>query len=252
MLRYAVGSLLVAAALFAPAAADSPAPRDDGLRVVAQAIVAGQGDATPAPKPACTDTAYALAGWKHTTTFTWSYNPAGAPSNIASAAQATFQQGTNTVFTGQNRCGIAPQLAMSQAYQSTTSKAPEVSADGTCTGNDGVSVAGWGELPAPTIALTCTYYESTGAVVASDVLVDNSQHPYYTTAGTGAKPANCANMWDLLAVVVHERGHTAGLAHVDQDAHAVASMSPRTLACDSSETTLAAGDVAGLQSLYQS
>jgi matrixin len=244
MLRFAVGSLLVASAVLLPA------QQDDGLRVVAEAIVAGQG-AVAAPLPACTDTAYALQGWKHTTTFKWYYNAANAPANIASAALATLQKGTDIVATGQNRCGITPRLAMTHAYQGASTKVAQVSNTGACTGNDGVSVTSWGDLPATTLAVTCTYYKSTGSVVASDMLIDNKLHPFYSTVNNTAKPANCANMWDLLAVIVHERGHTAGLAHVDQTEHAVATMSPRTLVCDSSEVTLSAGDLAGLQSMYQ-
>jgi len=248
MFGFAVGSLLIASAALVPSASvtDTPAPRDNGLRVVAEAIVAGTSAASTAPAAACTDNVYALEGWRHTATFKWFYNPAGAPAKVAPTALATLQKGTNTVFTGQNRCGIAPKLAMTQAYQGTSVKLAQVSSAGACTGNDGVSVTSWGNLPPTTLAYTCTYYRSNGSVAASDTLLDNKLHPFYTT-----KPAGCANMWDLLAVVVHERGHTAGLAHVDQAAHAVATMSPRTLACDSSEVTLSMGDLAGLQKLYQ-
>src|SRR5262245_36046312 len=190
MLRIAVGSLLVASALLVPGARSV---HDDRLFVAAEALVAGVGAAEPLP--ACTDKSYELQGWKHTATYKWYYNAAGAPASVASTALATLQQGTNIVFSGQNRCGIAAKLSMSHAYQGTSTKTAQVSNTGTCTGNDSVSVTSWGDLPASTIAYTCTYYKSGGAVVASDLLIDNKLHPYYTTVNGAAKPATCANLW---------------------------------------------------------
>jgi hypothetical protein len=60
----------------------------------------------------------------------------------------------------------------------------------------------------------------------------------------------CSNAYDLETVVAHERGHTAGLAHVDQAMHAVETMSPSTTPCGTSERTLALGDLTGLKTRY--
>lgn len=77
------------------------------------------------------------------------------------------------------------------------------------------------------------------------MLIDNKLHQWFTTL-----PAGCSNKFDLLAVVVHQRGHTVGLAHVDQATHGTETMSPQTLPCDISERLLAGGDLAGLISMY--
>jgi hypothetical protein len=50
--------------------------------------------------------------------------------------------------------------------------------------------------------------------------------------------------------MTHERGHTAGLEHVGQAAHAAQTMSPSTMPCDISKRFLAAGDLAGLRNIY--
>ncbi len=201
--------------------------------------------AAPAASAACTDAAYALAKWRMTSKFNWYYNPANAPASVADTALATLRTGTATVFTGQNRCGDTPALTLSEQYQGTTTATAQVSATGTCTGNDNRSVTSWGDLPTHTLAYTCVYYRSNGSILSSDMLIDNKIHKWFTT-----KPASCSNTFDLLAVVVHERGHTVGLDHVDQAAHKVATMSPRTLACDTSERSLSAGDLAGLVARY--
>jgi hypothetical protein len=201
--------------------------------------------APPAEQPACTDTAYALGQWHVAGSFDWYYDPADAPESVADTALDTLRTGTATLFTGQNRCGDSPALAVSEQYRGTTTAIAQISDAGACTGNDGLSVTSWGALPTNTLAYTCTYYRGDGTVLSSDMLIDNRIHTWFTS-----KPASCTGKFDLLAVVVHERGHTAGLDHVDQATHAVATMSPRTLACDTSERTLSAGDLAGMVSLY--
>lgn len=247
------GSIAVAALVVAPIASSTPAARPaDGVTVVGEAILAGSAKpatkaaTVAAPIPACLDTSYAAAPWKLSGTFKWYYNPANAPASVASTALSTLQTGTRNVMTGQNRCGSAPKLTTTDQYLGTSTKVAQVSNTGACTGNDNVSVASWGNLPPTTLAYTCTYYRTgTGAVLGSDVLIDNKVHQWFTTM-----PASCSNKFDLLSVVVHERGHTVGLAHVDQTTHAIETMSPKTRACDVSKRLLAAGDVAGMTSLY--
>jgi hypothetical protein len=198
------------------------------------------------PGPSCMDTAYSLASWHLTGPFRWFYNPAGTPVPVASTALATLQAASETVATGRNRCGIRDTLPTSQQYAGGTDRAAGISPTGTCTGDDGYSVTSWGTLPLSYLAYTCVYYNSrTGAVISSDLLLDNRVHHWFTTL-----PPDCANTYDLLSVAVHERGHTAGLAHVDQSGHGIESMSPSTLSCDISERLLGLGDLAGLIRLY--
>jgi hypothetical protein len=259
------GARTVSHAVFVKKAAQKLAPKSTAARTAAQRAAAKRAAAKraaakraatrkTAAKPtipasttsaACMDTTYTLAKWRVTSRFDWYYNPAGAPASVADTALATLQTGTATVFTGHNRCGSAPKLGLSEQYRGTTTATAQVSATGKCTGNDNRSVTSWGDLGTDMLAYTCTYYRNNGSVLSSDMLIDNKFHRWFTT-----KPASCSNMFDLLAVMVHERGHTVGLGHVDQAAHTVATMSPRSLACDTSDRTLSAGDLAGLVALY--
>lgn len=226
------------------------APRGVRVVVVAGAIVAGDPASRALPAldatNACTDTAYVLAPWHLTGPYQWYYNPAGAPAEVAGTALPAVQTATQTVLAGLNRCGIPAALSTSQRYLGITTRAPGISPSGACTGDDGYSVTGWGPLPPSYLAYTCVYYNaSTGAVLSSDLLLDNSMHRWFTTPA-----ADCADTYDLQSVATHERGHTAGLAHVDQSRHAMETMSPATRPCDTSERLLAMGDLTGLKKLY--
>ncbi|WAL63927.1 matrixin family metalloprotease [Amycolatopsis cynarae] len=226
------------------------ASRGVRIVVVAEAILAG----TPASAAlagfdttdACTDPAYVLAPWHLTGPYQWYYNPAGAPPEVADTALPTIQTATQTVLAGHNRCGLPAALGTSQRYLGTTTRTAGISPSGACTGDDGYSVTSWGRLPPSYLAYTCVYYNaSTGAVLSSDLMIDNSVHHWFTTP-----PAACLGAYDLQSVATHERGHTAGLAHVDQSRHATETMSAATRPCDTTERLLALGDLTGLKKLY--
>lgn len=240
-----VASLLAGCVVAAPVISRLPG---DDVTAVGEAILAAPAATAVlagTANPDCTDTAYELERWRLVGTYTWSYNPAGAPASVRTAAATTIFRATANLVTGQNRCGIRPTLRIAHAYQGASVRVAQVSSTAGCTGNDGVSVTGWGALPVGMLAYTCVYYRtSTGAVVSSDMLINSAVRWF-----AGALPAGCAGSYDLESVVVHERGHTAGLAHVNQILHPRQTMSPRSLACTTYKRLLGGGDLKGLQVL---
>jgi len=237
------------AALVCAAAYPLPAPEQAVVSVAREAIVASYtpaGGVATTAAAACVDTAYAFQPWHLTSTYKWYYNGTRAPASVAAAALTTLRTASKSAASGRNRCGTTVTLSTTEQYLGTTNAVAQISATGACLGNDGVSVASWGTLPPSVLAVTCAYYRtSTGAVSSSDLLIDNTVHKWFTTL-----PANCANAFDLESVVMHERGHTAGLAHVDQATHAVETMSPKAVPCDTAKRAFAAGDLRGLAILY--
>lgn len=246
MIRTDLFSLSAAVAVATSAILATAQPADD-VHVVGEAILASTAPIGPSVTgaTACTDNAYALAQWHLTSTYKWNYNPAGAPASVASAAVATLQGASGTVASGQNRCRSTANLSTTQQYLGSTTKVAQISSTAQCTGNDGVSTTSWGSLPSGYLAYTCVYYRSSGAIVSSDMLIDNKAHQWFTTL-----PQGCANSYDLGSVATHERGHTAGLAHVDQAAHATETMSPNMMPCATEKRLLGLGDLLGLQKMY--
>jgi hypothetical protein len=230
-----------------------PGAAAEHVTVVGEAIMAPNGfQLAAAPRAAavvnagCRDTARVLAAWRLPSTFRWYYNPRHAPAPVAATALTALRNGTWTVFHANYRCGGTTSLATAERYVGTSARAAQVSSTGACTGNDNVSVASWGRLPSSMLAYTCIYYRTgTKQILASDVLIDNKIHKWFTK-----RPAGCSNRFDLQSVMVHERGHTAGIAHVSQATHSSQVMSPRTMPCSTIERTLGAGDVKGLKAKY--
>jgi len=231
---------VVGEAIIAPTAFELAARTAATTRAAATTMAATTVD------PACQDLSYALAAWRVPSSFNWYYNPAAAPASVASTALTAIRNASTTLFRAGYRCGGYSTLSTTQVYVGTSTRAAQVSSTATCTGNDNVSVVSWGTLPSNVLAYTCVYYSTTTKkVLASDVLIDNKYHQWFTTL-----PASCSNKFDLQSVMVHERGHTAGLAHVDQLVHSLLNMAPKTPPCSIARRTLGAGDVAGLKAMY--
>lgn len=192
---------------------------------------------------ACSSTGYQLIGYRIQGTYTWSYNPAGAPGSVAGAAARTLTAATANITNGRNDCGLRTKPRTSHRYTGTTGAAPGISAAAQCSSNDGRSVSGWKPLTAGgVLAVTCTYYNpATRVVIASDVAI-NTRFSWSVSA------ASCRNAYDLKGVMVHERGHTFGLGHSTADTGLT--MYPSVRACDFSKSTLGKGDVQGLVRIY--
>ncbi|UVS78418.1 hypothetical protein Actkin_02151 [Actinokineospora sp. UTMC 2448] len=163
---------------------------------------------------------------------------------MAGTALNAITSASNTVAKGLNRCGLPADLPTVYQYAGATTAKAQISAEATCTGNDGRSVTSWGALPPKYLGYACTYFRSNGTVLAADVLLDNVANAWFTTL-----PANCRLAYDLETTVAHERLHTAGLAHVDQATSATQTMAPSSRPCDTSRRLLGAGDHAGLKAL---
>lgn len=137
-------------------------------------------------------------------------------------------------------------MSTTQQYTGTTTKLAQISAIGTCTGNDGVSVTSWGTLPASYLAYTCVYYRtSTGVVLSSDILIDNKVHKM-------GNDAACQLHQHLRHRVgrgtrTRPHGRTVPCRPVT---HASQVMRPKSPPCSTSKRMLAVGDLAGLQVLY--
>lgn len=193
----------------------------------------------------CRDTAHALERWKVKGAFSWYYNPAGAPSNVARTAPSAIDTATRAIVAGRNDCGWTRGFRTAASYRGTSRATVGVSASGACTGDDGRSVTGWKRLSGGALAITCTYYEpGSRRVVSSDVAI-NTRYRWFTT-----RPAVCTGTFDLVGVLTHERGHTFGLAHVSPYRHRGQTMVTAISSCSTAERTLAGGDYAGLRRLY--
>ncbi|HET6213922.1 MAG TPA: matrixin family metalloprotease [Micromonosporaceae bacterium] len=193
----------------------------------------------------CGDGTYKHLGYRAGKTYQWYYNPKNRPNSVTGTAESAIVAATSSVFAGRNRCGQPADLKVSQKYLGKNWRHAQVDSAGTCTGNDGWNVASWARLD-KALGIACTYYSGgtgTRYVLASDMVLNYSAS-WFTT-----KPSGCRQGTDLQSVVVHERGHTLGLGHVDPRYHPGQVMTTTIPSC-TYKRLLGLGDYRGLVRLY--
>lgn len=165
--------------------------------------------------------------WWASGSASWAYNPAGKPASltgdppaIAAAAATWSSAGANFSFSGGGS---------------------STAGTGACSGGglDGANTIGWAAQSGSVLAVTCTWYGTSGSPMPAtefDMAID----PDWTWT-TGAN-----RVVDLQSVVLHELGHALGLGH-SADGSAVMFASYCT-GCD--KRALTADDIAGIISIY--
>lgn len=194
----------------------------------------------------CDDGAYTLNGYRWNKTLEWSFNSSALPSGLsATSIESKLKAGMSNITNSDNSCGFGDIVSATHKYLGRKSKSPNIDSGGNCTTNDGQNMVGFGDLPAGTLGVACTWF-SNGIAVNSDIKFNKVDHKWTTNPSSDA----CSNKFSVEGVMTHEAGHAFGLGHVSEASHPGMTMSTKSAPCQNSESTLGRGDVLGLRARY--
>jgi hypothetical protein len=198
----------------------------------------------------CGDT-YRNLYWWRTPDLDWRFNPAGTPSYLRDAegkitgvktAIANAQRNITTAF---NKCGRTDRISAKGDFLGVTRRNPNISSGASCTGGDGRSVIGWGDLPSYSIAMTCVYGVRNGVASEADIRMNNVDTRWAVDMAT------CDGRELLIeAAMTHEFGHAYGLAHASIYRNPALTMQPLVRNCSWAHASLGLGDLLGLEKKY--
>jgi hypothetical protein len=192
----------------------------------------------------CSDPAYTLIGGRWKQTYHWAFTYSSVPASLGRAAVETVIKRSVSNITGaRNDCGMPDNVSAKHVYDGRTSTQPGISRWATCDGSDGWNVIGFGRLPKGVLAVTCTDVRH-GSIVEADIRI-NSRYNWAVST------AKCFHQELIEPTLTHEVGHVFGLGHVGERRHPLLTMSTASDGpCSDDASTLARGDVLGLEKLY--
>jgi len=197
-----------------------------------------------AVKNPCSDHAFSLIGglWSHTVHWTFNAGSTPAGQNVDNV-EAALVRSFDNITKERNDCGRADKVSATNSYDGRTARAPGINKNGQCSGSDGKNAVGFGRLPAGILAVTCTRRFG-GFIVEADIRIS-------TRFNWAATVAECNNQELIEPTITHEVGHVYGLGHVGERRHPLLTMSTQSDGpCNNAASTLAAGDMDGLEQLY--
>jgi hypothetical protein len=210
---------------------------------LAQASAAGSAARTAAKAP-CADPAYSLLGGRWNKPVRWTFNANSTPSKLnVAAAEAAIVKSFNNITRAFNNCGRPDRVSARHVYDGRAIRGPNISKHGYCKPFDGRNAVAFGRLPIGVLAVTCTRH--LGSFIAEADIRINNRYPWAVNA------AKCHNQELIEPTVTHEVGHVFGLGHVGERKHPLLTMSTASDGrCNNAASTLALGDLKGLEALY--
>ncbi|MEO6349906.1 MAG: hypothetical protein ABIP53_04570 [Candidatus Limnocylindrales bacterium] len=241
----AIAGAVVALGTLVPTVTASALVGSDGSPRVASDSWASAGAAgsgvTLAP---CADGAYSLIGGYWPDAVHWTFNVSTTPKGMnASATEAIVRKSYSSITDAYNDCGRADKVSARNVYEGHTTRFANVSKGGWCTQGDNRNVVSFVRLPIGVLAVTCTE-TSHGRITEADIRISSR----YNWA---LAKSSCSHQELLEPTLTHEVGHVYGLGHVGERKHPLLTMSVASDgACNNAASTLALGDMLGLESLY--
>ena len=236
-----VSALFGALAVLTISAPVATASTVDAHRI---ALPLTSGARTAVNKSPCQDASYSLIGGRWNKTVHWTFNSDSTPAGLTKAAAETaIVKSFNNITHAFNDCGRADNVSARHTYDGRATRAPNISKQGNCKPADGKNAVSFGRLPLGILAVTCT--RRLGSFMSEADIKINSRYSWAATVAT------CHNQELIEPTITHEVGHVFGLGHVGERKHPLLTMSVASDgACNNVASTLALGDVKGLEDLY--
>ena len=200
--------------------------------------------ARAAAMPPCQDDAYSLIGGRWNKTVHWTFNADSTPAGLTkAAAEAAIVKSFDNITHAFNDCGRPDNVSAKHVYDGRSTRPANISKQADCKPADGKNAVGFGRMPLGILAVTCT--RRLGSFIAEADIKINSRYTWAATV------ASCDNQELLEPTITHEVGHVFGLGHVGERKHPLLTMSTASDGpCNNAASSLALGDLKGLERLY--
>lgn len=178
------------------------------------------------------------AGWKLPSTWTYRVNFSSVPATIgAGNAQAFITNAYNT-WAGV----VGSKVTFSQGGDTYTAAARF----------DGQNIVAWGRTSGTALAVTYTWYNSSGVAVEIDTIMNKKFTWYWSNPVTWTAGQTCAyqGVYDAQNILTHELGHTVGLDDKYTSGFVNNTMYGYGSKGETKKDTLTTGDIAGAKAIY--
>lgn len=178
------------------------------------------------------------AGWKLPSIWTYRVNFSSVPATIgADNAQTLITNAYNT-WAGV----VGSKVTFSQGGDTYTAAARF----------DGQNIVAWGRTSGTALAVTYTWYNSSGVAVEIDTIMNKKFTWYWSNPATWTAGQTCAyqGVYDVQDILTHELGHTVGLGDKYTGEFVNNTMYGYGSKGETKKDTLTTGDIAGVQAIY--
>lgn len=178
------------------------------------------------------------AGWKLPSVWTYRINFASVPATIGAANAQTLIANAYNTWTG----AVGSKVTFSQGSDTLAASARR----------DYQNIVAWGRTSGTALAVTYTWYNSSGIAVEIDTIMNKKFTWYWSDPATWTAGETCAyqGVYDAQDILTHELGHTVGLDDKYTGEFVNNTMYGYGSKGETKKNTLTVGDILGAQAIY--